>query len=78
MLGELMRHVESLRVCLTKERKWGEKNWIDFYFHKYIWMKKMRGKEIEEELFSFICLQEKVREKKKIIILNDNFTLISF
>ena len=37
----------------------------------------MRGKEIEEEVFYLICLCGKVKGKKKIIISNDNFTLMS-
>ena len=39
---------------------------------------KMRGKEIEEELFSLVCLCGKVKGKKKIMVSNDNFTLMLF
>ena len=38
--------------------------------------KKIGGKKIEEKLFSAIYLYEKVKEKKEIILLNNNFILI--
>ena len=71
-----------MRLCLAKERKWEEcsweeRNWVDFLFSQVCLDEmKMRGKEIEEELFSLICLCGQVKKKKNIMISNDNFTLI--
>ena len=36
----------------------------------------MRGNEIDEELFFLVCLRGKVKGNKKIMIPNNNFTLI--
>ena len=36
----------------------------------------MRRKKIEEEIFPFICLCEKVKGKKKIMLSNNNFIFI--
>ena len=52
-------------MCLVKERNEEERNWVNFYFSQvYLDERKMRGKDIEEELFSLICLCEKMKEKK--------------
>ena len=57
------------------ERK--EIEWICI-FYKYVCLdtRKMKGMEIEKELFSIICLCGKVKGKKEIMLLSDNFTLI--
>ena len=58
-------------MCLAKERKgeersWEEKMWVDFLFPQgCLDEKKMREKETEEELFSLVCLCQKVKGKKK-------------
>ena len=38
--------------------------------------RKIRGKEIEKELFFLVCLYEKMKGKKKIIMSNNKFILI--
>ena len=59
---------------------------MDLYF-LYVCLdkRKIKGKEIEEELFSLTYLYKKIegkkeiillKEKKEIILLNDNFILI--
>ena len=69
-------------MCLAKERKgverkWEKRNWVDFYFLLvYLNERKMGEKEIEEKLFYLTCLYKKVKGKKKIMMLNDNFTLM--
>ena len=61
-----------------KENERKEIEWI-FIFHKFVWMKrKIRGNEIEKEVYSLICLYRKVRGKKKIMMSNNNFTFMSF
>ena len=50
---------------------------MDLYF-LYVCLdkRKIKGKEIEEELFSLTYLYKKIEGKKEIILLNDNFILI--
>ena len=52
---------------------------MNFYFLQVCLDKrKMRGKKIEEELFSLIYLYGKVKGKKNIRMSNDNFIFILF
>ena len=50
-----------------REKKLSGKNKLDLYFLLCLDERKVRGKEIEEELFSSVCLCEKVKGKKEII-----------
>ena len=38
--------------------------------------RKIRGKEIEEELFSLVCFCMKSEKKEKIMMPNNNFTFM--
>ena len=65
-----------------EERKWKEgsrveRNRMDLYFLQvYLDERKMRGKEIEEELFFIVYLCGKMKRKKEIMLPNDNFILM--